>query len=194
MLHEIPDNVIREARREVRRKQCHWYVRQQAALLLGARILSARELLGILRQYKVEQHVEVKRAWIPALAQLKRDELTEVARNLVFSVHPKLQQVGRLLHGLLFNADEAKQRCASIFRNHREEVIFDRLFEVEVIAKNNDPNVQQVLCDKLKHACRHTKHPSLSERLTRIRSNLQCPTRRHNPSQSSDSLLPPTQP
>jgi hypothetical protein len=170
--HGIPKTVLQEAHRELHRKRCHWYVRQQAALLLGVRKPGDRQLMHLRDLYDNEQDAEVKRAMVPLLTQLPRNNLIQVDRGLVFSTHPKLQRIGRMVHGLLFNADEAKHHCSSLFSNYEEGLLFDRMFELEVMAKNADPNLKAQLNKKIRTAQKQVLHPILRKRLKTIQKDI----------------------
>ena len=116
-------------------KAAHWYVRQQATVLLSTRILSSQNLRTVIKYYQSEKNLEVKRGWTQCLVQLPTKELTVLVQELSFSVDPKLQRVGLFYYDLLKNKKLAYSQIESILNLNREDVIIERLHELEVLAK-----------------------------------------------------------
>ncbi len=64
-----------EAKKRLRCKQEHWYVRQWAAQLISLKRLPKRELDSLRKLTFAEDNIEVKRALVQALAQLPQIEV-----------------------------------------------------------------------------------------------------------------------
>ena len=167
-MRNIPFEAWREARREMKAKNGHWYVRQQAAMLLGLKRLGRSEISSMQKIYRNEQHSEVKRACFQALAQLSKSDLEIATRELVFSVDPKLQRLGRFYYGLLFEPQKAKEQIRSLFNQPNEEILLERLYEIEVLSKAPDPSVQGALLKRLTGLKGKLRRPVLKERMNTI--------------------------
>ena len=172
-MRNIPAEGWIEARRHIRLKKNHWYVRQQAALLLGQKKLVKKELNSLRNAYEKEKNTEVKKALMQALAQLPRPDLLTISRSLVFSAEPKLQRAGRFYHGLLFDEEKGNDQVKSLFNEFREEVLLDRFFEVEVLSKARNEVVRANLLKNLRRVRRQLNRPLLKERIEAIIQRLQ---------------------
>lgn len=165
-VRNVPPEGWQLACRLLRRKSTHWYVRQQAAMLLSMKPLQKREMQGIRRLFDAERKVQVKRALAQALAQLPGDELERFVRKLVFAPQPPLQRVGRLYHDMLFNPEAGQQQIASYFRYaENEHALLERLFEPEVLSKARTDVVKQTLLRQIRQRAPAIRHPLLRERL-----------------------------
>jgi len=172
-VRDIPTEVWKEARRILRLKSSHWYVRQQAAQLLSIKPLSKQELRNIQKLFNAEKHLEVRKALCHALAQLADDECVEFTRRLVFSTEPSLQKIGRFYHGLLFDENKGLEQIEAIFRQDREDILLDSVHQVEVLSKANHRVVQQELLKRLRKIKRRIKRRVLIQRIERIISSLE---------------------
>ena len=155
------------------RKKVHWYVRQQAAILISSQPLS-REMLATFRQiYKDEENLEVKRSWLQAFGQLSAQELKDVVNNLTFSVDQKLQRVGRFYHSLLFDEQEGFAQITSIFNNISDDILFDRMYQLEVLSKADSNKVKRKLLECLRPLRNSVRWPILKDRICRITDRLE---------------------
>jgi len=175
---DVTANSWNEARKRLRAKREHWYVRQQAAQLMGLKQLSHRELRGLRRLAAEEANVEVKRAVLHALAQLPRQELAAVSRGLLFETDTKIQRLGRYFSGLLSDKDGGRKRLDSLFSDFREELLVDRLYEVEVLSKAEDLKIRAVVLDKLKKVRKNLHGRMLKGRVATIIERLEKELRR----------------
>jgi hypothetical protein len=114
--------------------------------------------------------VEVKLGLVRPLAQRGRGELRALARGLVLSIDPRLQRVGRFLNGLLLDKQRGNEYATDLFREFREDVLLDRLFEVEVLAKAEEPEVRLRVARDISRIQRRIGRPQLAARLESIRS------------------------
>ncbi|MBY0522793.1 MAG: RNA-directed DNA polymerase [Gemmataceae bacterium] len=167
-MRNIPSQGWEQAKSRLKSKTAHWYVRQQAALLLALKPLGNRELAWLLRLYNKERGTEVKRALVHPLSQLNRDSLEPVVRGLVFASDPRLNRIGRFLHSLLFEEARAIEHLNNLFDNITDEVMIDRLYELEVLAKCRSAQVRQRFVEKAMLACETARRPLLKSRLTRL--------------------------
>ncbi len=172
-MRNLPGALWREARREATRKNQHWYVKQQAAVLLGLKTLQPRELRALGKICAAEEDTEIKRAWYKTLSQLPKEELEEVVRGLVFSADPKLQRLGHFYHGLLFEGLRGKEQVKLFFNDVNEEILLDRLHELEVLSKARDPDVRRRILAKMKKIKPQLRRPILKERIGRLVERLQ---------------------
>jgi len=171
-VRDIPVGVWKEARRVLKLKSSHWYTRQQAAQLVSLKILNPRELKTIKKYFDSEGHTEVKKALCQALAQLPHKEFEEFIDRLVFNTEPQLQKIGRFYHGLLYEEAKGLDEIKSIFDQYREDILLDRIYEVEVLSKAKSNKVKQELLKNLKKHGREIKRLPLKERTKELISRL----------------------
>jgi hypothetical protein len=172
-VRDIPQEAWQEARRVLRLKSSHWYVRQQAAQLLSIKPLSKRELVSIQKLHNTEKHLEVKKALCHALAQLPDEECVESTRKFLFSTEPSLQKIGRFYHGLLYDQKMGLKQIEDIFRLDREDILLDSLHQVEVLSKAKSKAVQHDLLKRLRKVKLRIKRRLLIQRIERIISRLE---------------------
>jgi len=165
-LRWIPKRAIDRARKILRARKEHWYVRVQAALLLAQRPLSGAELRGLHKRFHDEREVEVRRALAVALVQLPKQGVQGVAQELVFSVDPLLQRLGRYYHGLLFDEAAGKRACDSLFRDFNEDQVIERLHEIDLLKNARSSAVRQILRKGLKTRVSGLRHPIVRARLS----------------------------
>ena len=171
-LRYIPNQAFSEARNHVRRKSTHWYVKQQAWLLLLYKPLNIRQLEYLKRAYSEEDNIDVKRALLQGLSQLSRGNLIALIRKLILEPEPRLQRVGRLFWWLTEEKDGGINQIRSIFDNFYEDTLVDRLYEVELLAKSKHPEVRQILLKAIRKNNRNIRLPILKERVQRIAISL----------------------
>lgn len=158
--------------RLARLKKFHWYVRQQATILLSLKKLDKQSLGAAQSYFERENDIEVKRGWVQCLAQLPRLQVESLARTLTLAVEPKLQRLGQLYDGILFDTTKAMPRIKSIYdqylQGYREDLLLDRLYEIEVLSKAKDDNVKREVMEKLNDILPRLRRPLLKERVTEI--------------------------
>lgn len=170
---ELTSDIWKEAKKRLRRKQEHWYVRQWAAQLISLKQLSRRELESLRRLSLEEENTEVKRALLQALVQLPQKDLISLNKALLYETDPKIQRLGCYFDGMLSDGEKARKQIDSLFRNFREEALLERLYEVEVLSKAEDLEIRKSLLGKLKNVRRHIRRPMLKERVATIISKLE---------------------
>ncbi|HKZ41860.1 MAG TPA: hypothetical protein VJ044_12925, partial [Candidatus Hodarchaeales archaeon] len=158
----------REAKRRLKNKKEHWYVRQQAALLIGLKNLSKKELESLRKLAFEEEDAKVKRALGQALAQLPQQELFALSKELLFEINPEIQRLGRYYYDLLFDNNRAKEQIKYLFRDFREEVLIDRLYEAEVLSKANYSEIRVEVRNRLNAVIRNLRRPILQKRVASI--------------------------
>jgi Reverse transcriptase (RNA-dependent DNA polymerase) len=168
---QVPDEAWDNIWCHVRGKD-HWYVRQQAALLISMRRLAKNSLDAIQRLFEKEQEIEVKRAWVRALAQVPIEDLGGIVRSLLLAVDQKLQRLGRFYHGLLTDKTKGMEQIKSLFSNFSEEVFLERLHEVEVLSKAEHREVKEKLMKNLRVIIGGIRRPLIKERVQVIVSTL----------------------
>ncbi len=168
-IQDIPPDAWKLARYLLKRKTVHWYIRQQAALLLSVKQLTRQETKSLHRWFDREREVEVKRALAQGLAQLPADELEQFVRKLVFSTHPSLQRIGRWFHDMIFDQESGFKYIESYFHSlHNEHLLIERIFELEVISKARKIEVRKVLFNRINNSIHDIHHSLLKKRLNRI--------------------------
>ena len=165
---ELTAPVWKEAKKRLKARREHWYVRQQAAQLISLKMLSQRELRCLRESFQKETNIEVKRALAQALAQLPQQELYDMSRELLFDTHPEIQRLGRYYDGLLSEADKARGQIDSLFRDFREEVLIDRLYEVEVLSKAKNSGIRSTLRSRLRTVRKDLRKPMIIDRISLI--------------------------
>jgi len=171
---DLPSEVWKEAKQRLRSKKEHWYVRQQAAILVGLKQLSKRELRSLRKLYNEVDNREVKRTLMQSLAQLPCEDLTKLANELLYDSDAKMQRLGRFYFGLLHDDEVGTQKqINSLFDDFQEEILIDRIFEVEVISKAGKRTTRQYLLQKLKNVQNNIRRPLLKTRVDSIISRLE---------------------
>ncbi len=169
----ISDEVWKDAKKRLRAKREHWYVRQQAAQLIGLKSLSERELKSLKKTFGEEPNNEVRRALAQPLAQLPEQDLRKFSEELLFDPEPKMHRLGSYYCSLLSNANQAKTCMKNLFQNFREEELVDRLYQVEVLSKAKDPKIRLHLLKNLKKCGSNLRKPMIKERINSIVKRLQ---------------------
>ena len=170
---DIPPTVWAEIKKKLREKKIHWYVRQQAAQLISLKSLSKRELDSLHKQASAEVDIEVKRAMMQALAQYPREYLIKIAKELLGETDPKMQRLGHYWDGMLSDKNKSNEQIKSLFRNFREDVLVDRLYEVEILSKSENSIIRRSVLRKLKGIQKTIHRPSLKRRISSIISKLE---------------------
>ncbi len=169
---DISSNIWEEARKKLRSRKTHWYVRQQAAQLISLKSLSKIELDSLRKQSSEEVNIEVKRTMMQALTQYPREGLVEIARELLDETDPKLQRLGHYWNGMLSDKSKANEQIKSLFRDFCEDVLIDRLYEVEIVAKAEDPVIRRKILSNLKRVQKSIHKLILKKRVDSIISKL----------------------
>jgi hypothetical protein len=162
---------FREARAQLARKSGHAYVRQQAALLLAARTLPRREITAIRKRFERELMADVRLALLKCLVQMPKNELATLCRQLLLHTDPREQRLGRFLHALLHDAVAGLDQAKALFRNFQEDVVLERLFELEALSKADSRDVRNEVVAGLRRTRRLVRRPALLERLDAIREH-----------------------
>ena len=170
---DLSDEVWREAKKRLRARREHWYVRQQAAQLIGLKSLSTSELKSLKKTFWEEPNNEVRRALAQPLAQLPEQDLREFSKGLLFDPEPKIQRLGRYYSGLLSDTNRARVCMKTLFQNFLDKVLVDRLYEVEILSKSEEPMIRSKLLENLKKGRSNLRKPMIKERIKSIVKTLQ---------------------
>jgi len=166
-LCKIPKEVAGYARKCLRTKNKHWYVRVQSALLLGNLDLPKRSLKSLKRIYECEQNVEIKRSLIKALCQIERSELDDFLGELVFENDNRLSSIGRMLTSIRRNTKSvAIKEIARLFRSFQENALMESYYKIEVAKYCNHKFVTEDLLKRLKRVRVAIKREHLKKRVT----------------------------
>ena len=170
---DLTSELWKEAKKRLRRKSEHWYVRQWAAQLISLKQLSRKELDSLRKLAFAEENTEVKRALLQALVQLPQKDLIFLNKELLYETGPKIQRMGRYFDGMLSDREKAEKQINSLFHNLREEVLVDRLYEVELLSRAKDSEIRKNLLGKLKGVRRRLHRPLLKTRVATIIAKLE---------------------
>jgi len=168
-LKKISPESIYYARRILGLKSKHWYVKVQAALLLSCINMTQRSLEKLKKLYEKEKNIEVKRALVKCLCQLKREELVRFLRILVYEYDKKLSFLGKMLLSLLHNENNcAEKEINDVFRNFNENLILDEFYKIEVIKNCKKQNIRNLLLKRLKLIRRKVRKEHLKIKIDKI--------------------------
>jgi len=155
----------------------HWYVRIQAIVLLNQSELSNSELKSLLKQYKSEENIEVKKAIIMPLCQLDKNILNNFLRESIFEKDSKITQVIKMLILLEEKEDKAFSEINYIFNDFRENKLMDEFYKLEMIKFANSNKVKKALSKTLKRRKRDVRRPILLKKVNRLIQFLDNPAR-----------------
>lgn len=163
--NEISNEIVKYCRNILNKKGEHWYVRVQCALLLSSLQLKTRSLKSLLKIYRNEKNVELKRAMIPGLCQLEKDDLNEFLQELINENDKKIYSIGRMLTSLYKNyKNKAMEEIDNIFRNYDENILIDSFYKIDIIKHCKNPIVRKNLSIRLKKVQKKAKKKHLKER------------------------------
>jgi len=146
----------------------HWYVRIQAILLLNQLELSKSELKSLLRQYKSEKNIEVKKVLIKPLCQLDKDNLNKFLRESIFKKDSKITQVIKMLILLQEKEEKAFNQINSVFNNFREEKLMDEFYTLEIMKFSKSNKVRDAILSSLNIKKRNIRRSVLSKKVNRV--------------------------
>jgi len=150
----------------------HWYVRIQAILLINQLELSKSELKSLLKQYKSEKNIEVKKSLIKPLCQLDKDALNEFLKDSIFEKDSKITQVIKMLIHLQKKEEKALNEIRSIFNNFNETRLMDEFYKIEVIKLSNSSKVREALLNSLNRKERNIISPVLLNKINKVKKFL----------------------
>jgi hypothetical protein len=173
-----PSKLIHFAKRAGKNFKKHWYVRCQAILILSQLKLSKAELKSLLRKYKAEQNIEIKRALIKSLCQLDKDALENFLDEAIFETELKIQRIIKMLIHLQNREDKALSEINSLFNDFYEDRLIDEFYKIEVIKLSRSKIVIKQLLKSLKHIRRSVRRPVLNDKVGKIIQYLENENRR----------------
>ena len=164
-LREIPTEIIKYARKSLRLRSKHWYVKVQCALLLANLKLQTKNLRSLRKLYENETNTEVKRSLVSCLCQLDKDRLSKFLRDLVFENNNRLSLLGQMLLNILYNhKDSALIEISNLFRHFDEHILLDSYYKMEVIKYCKENKVREDLLKRLKSVRGAIKRVNLKAR------------------------------
>ncbi|MFQ5729772.1 MAG: hypothetical protein ACE5GN_05370 [Waddliaceae bacterium] len=96
-------------------KKKHWYVRSQALLSLGQISLSEQFIRKLRKEFDVEKNIQVKRAMVSPLCQLKSEGLKDFVKKISFDPNHKIGRLGRMLLDLQTDSEAARKKLTICF-------------------------------------------------------------------------------
>ncbi|MEO0126853.1 MAG: RNA-directed DNA polymerase [candidate division WOR-3 bacterium] len=149
-------------------KNKHWYVRAQAICLLEQTVLSRTDLNSLLKQFKIEKNLDIKRALIKPLCQLEKKHLCKFMQEAIVIRSPKITQVIRMLMDLKDNESKAYKEINSIFTEFNEYKLMNEFYKIEILKFSSSTRVKEVLKKSLRRRKRDVKHPCLLKKIDNI--------------------------
>jgi hypothetical protein len=119
-------------------------------------------------EYDNEINIEIKRAMIAPLCQLKVDELKEFVKKISFDPNLKIGRVGRMLLDLHTDPSAAREGINNLFHNFDEIRLMDGFYAIEVMKHHPDPLIKEMLRKGLTSFRRRIRRPILKQRAERI--------------------------
>ncbi len=167
-LKEIPQESVSYTRKCLRSKSKHWYVKVQSALLLASLNLQERSLRSLNKLYKKEQSVELKRALVKCLCQLRKNDLVKFLRSLIFENDYKLSSLGIMLLSILYNQNNAAfKEISGIFKDFKEEVFLNSYYKIEILKYCKNQNIRKELLKKLKKVKKTIKRDHIRKKVSK---------------------------
>lgn len=163
-----PPELVFYIKKTINSKLKHWYVRIQGILLLCQLELSKSNLKSLLKQYRSEKNVEVKKSLIKPLCQLDENSLNEFLRECIFEKDSKITQVIKMLVLLQEKEDKAFSEINSIFNDFREDTLMDEFYKLEIIKFSKSGEARKSLLNSLKSKKRKIRHPNLLKKINRV--------------------------
>jgi hypothetical protein len=148
-----------------RSKSKHWYVRSQAYLFLAQIPLSQKFLSRLRKEYDEETNIEVKRAMVAVLCQLKADELKDHVRRISFDPNLKIGRLGRMLLDLTGDSDAAREEINNLLRDYDEIRLMDGVYKIEGMKHHSDTKIIDMLRKRLSAIKRKIRRPILKSRI-----------------------------
>jgi hypothetical protein len=170
-----PSNLISYVKRVRKSKSKHWCVRVQAILLLNQLELSKQQLKSLLRQYKLEKNIDVKKTLIKPLCQLDDSSLSKYFKEAIFDKEPKIIRIIEMLTKLQFDDKKAFAELASIFNDFNENRLMDEFYKIEMIKFHTNSRVKKVLLKNLKRYKSKIIKSNLIKKTNRVITSLDCP-------------------
>jgi len=167
-MRDYPRELVSYIKKIYRSKKKHWYIRVQALLLLAQMNLPDKFLGRMEEEYDHEVNIEIKRAMIAPLCQLRVDELKEFVKKISFDPNFKIGRLGRMLLDLHTDSGAAREGINNLFHNFYEIRLMDGFYAIEVMKHHPDPLVREMLRKSLTSFRRRIRRPILKQRLERI--------------------------
>jgi hypothetical protein len=171
-MRDYPRELVGYIKRIYYSKKKHWYIRVQALLLLAQMDIQKKMLGRMKEEYDNEINIEIKRAMIAPLCQLKVDELKEFVKKISFDPNLKIGRVGRMLLDLHTDPSAAREGINNLFHNFDEIRLMDGFYTIEVMKHHPDPLVKEMLRKSLTSFRRRIRRPILKQRAEGILESL----------------------
>lgn len=161
------------------------YIKEQAAMFYGTRVLNNRQKKYALKKFKEAIQPSLKRAWIHGISQISSpEELNLLAIELMLDMEPEIHRLGRMVYDLLNNHDKSIKQTNELFRDFegqliRSSSIVDRIWEIDVLSKNQHEDVKKKLLNYILRDSSKVKLPFLRDRFLRIQRRLEAEIRRN---------------
>lgn len=164
--NEIESPILNYCKKQLNAKNKNWYVKVQSAYLISCVKNNKRSLISLLKTYKDEDNIEVKRALIPCLCQLDKENLKIVLRELISDNNKRLYSVGRMLSFLYWNySNRAFDEINKIFRDYNDDILMDSFYKIEIIKHSKNEEIKKLLKKCLHKANRKVRKKHLLEKI-----------------------------
>ncbi|MFQ5729634.1 MAG: reverse transcriptase domain-containing protein [Waddliaceae bacterium] len=160
--------VIRYLKKVYKLKKKHWYVRLQALLLLLQISLSEKFIRQLRKEFDEEKNIQVKRAMIAPLCQLKSEELKDFVKKISFDPNHKIGRLGRMLLDLHTDSVSAREEINNLLHDYDEIRLMDGLYKLEIIKYHSDLKIIEILRKRLTAIRGKIKRPTLKIKIEKI--------------------------
>jgi len=167
-MRQFPKSGVTYAKKVLRRRRKHWYVRVEASLLLGSVKLEKGFVEAMLKTFEREEDIQVKRAMIAPLTQLPDDAQRVFLRKIVFDPSSAISRRARMLLHLREEELGGLRGVELIFHTFDELRLLESLDKLEVLKNARRAVVLKELIKSLRPVRKKIRKPALSARIDDI--------------------------
>ena len=145
--NKVKPEIIRYAKKLLKKKNVFWYIKVQAALLINDQLLIQKSINSLLKIFNNEPNTEVKKALIPGICQLGNKEQGQFIMDLITNPDYKLSRIGNMLFALRDSKEKKyiKRNIDFCFKEPSEYKIRNNLYKIEVMKYADDININKEL-------------------------------------------------
>lgn len=158
-----PKGLIDYARKCLKDRSKHWFVKAQATSLLSLYITrNKRNLKNINRIYDKESNSEFKRALLLFLVQLNKKERDAFFRRISFSQDYKVNRLAKFLLSIFYDKNMHKKALNEIKDKYvTDRIMIEQYFKLFLLQDVNDLKLLTDLEKIIKMKLRYTKNANL---------------------------------
>lgn len=150
---KVKPEIIRYAKKLLKKKDVFLYIKVQAALLINDQLLIQKSINSLLNIFNNESNTEVKKALIPGICQLGEKGQDQFIMDLITNPDYKLSRIGNMLFALRNSKEKEyiKRNIDFCFGEPSEYKIRNNLYKLEVIKYVGDISINKELLNMLKY-------------------------------------------